>query len=94
MMRTKTMIQNVMYFLIFAGILTANVSSILYGVDVSHPVFLAGILLAVFGVNGVLLLKHPSLHGYTLSGSSACFYGIGNSIGISYSIKNCRSTSL
>ena len=71
MMRTKTIIQNVMYFLIFAGILTANVSSILYGVDVSHPVFLAGILLAVFGVNGVLLLKYPPLHGYLLSGSSA-----------------------
>lgn len=71
MMRTKTMIQNVMYLLIFAGILTANVSSILYGVDVSHPIFLAGILLAVFGVNGVLLLKYPSLHGYPLSGNSA-----------------------
>ncbi|MGN8799261.1 hypothetical protein ACTNCH_02830 [Candidatus Merdisoma sp. HCP28S3_D10] len=71
MMKTKTIIQNVMYFLIFAGILTANISSILYGVNVSHPVFLAGILLAVFGVNGVLLLKYPSFQIHYISENSS-----------------------
>ena len=65
-----------MYLLIFAGILTANVSSILYGVDVSHPVFLAGILLAVFGVNGVLLLKYPSFQIHYISGNSSWIHHV------------------
>ena len=59
-MRTKSPIEKVMHLITFAGIVTANVSSILFGVHVMHPAFLAGVLIAVIGVNGVLLLKHPS----------------------------------
>ncbi len=66
-MRTKLTIEKIMYLITFAGILTANVSSILFGVQVMHPVFLAGVLIAIIGVNGVLLLKHPTFRIHHIS---------------------------
>ncbi len=69
-MRTKSKIEKVMYLITFAGIITTNVSSILFGVNVMHPAFLAGVLIAVSGVNGVLLLKHPSFHIHHISENS------------------------
>ena len=41
-MRTKSTIEKVMHLITFAGIVTANVSSILFGVHVMHPAFLTG----------------------------------------------------
>lgn len=69
-MKTKAILQKIMYLIIFAGIMTANVSSILFGVDVSNPVFMAGILIAVIGVTGELYVAHPSLCRYRLSNVS------------------------
>ena len=69
-MITKSTIEKVMYLITFAGILTANISSILFGVHVMHPAFLAGVLIAVIGVNGVLLLKHPSFQIHHISENS------------------------
>ena len=69
-MRTKSTIEKLMYLVTFAGIITANVSSILFGVNAMHPVFLAGVLIAVIGVNGVLLLKHPSFQIHHISEKS------------------------
>ena len=59
-MKTKSTIEKIMYLITFIGIMIANVSSIFFKVDVMNPAFLAGVLIAVIGVNGVLLLKHPS----------------------------------
>ena len=69
-MKTKSTIEKMMYLITFVGILTANVSSILYGVNVTNPAFLAGVLIAVIGVNGVLLLKHPSFQIHHISENS------------------------
>ena len=60
-----------MYLITFAGIITANVSSILFGVHVMHPAFLAGVLITVIGVNGVLLLKRPSYQIHHISENSS-----------------------
>ncbi len=57
MMKTKSTIEKIMYLITFTGILIANVSSILFDVSATSSIFLAGVLLALFGVNGVLLLR-------------------------------------
>ena len=59
-MKTKAILQKIMYLIIFAGIMTANASSILFGVDVCNPVFMAG----------ELYVAHPSLCRYRLSNVS------------------------
>ena len=69
-MRTKSTIEKVMYLITFACILTSYVSSLLFGVNVMHPGFLAVVLIAVIGVNGVLLLKHPSFQIHHISENS------------------------
>ena len=69
-MKTKSTIEKIMYLITFTGIMIANVSSILFKVDVMNPAFLAGVLIAVIGVNGVLLLKHPSFQIHHISETS------------------------
>lgn len=71
MMKTKSVIEKMMYLITFTGILTANISSIFFDAQITSPVFLAGVLVALFGVNGVLLLKHPHFQIHYSSGSSA-----------------------
>lgn len=66
-MKTKSTIEKIMYLITFIGIMIANVSSIFFKVDVMNPAFLAGVLIAVIGVNGVLLLKHPSFQIHHIS---------------------------
>lgn len=71
MMKTKSIIEKIMYLITFTGIIIANVSTILFDVTATSPIFLAGVLIALFGVNGVLLLKHPTFQIHYRSANSS-----------------------
>ncbi len=70
-MKAKSTIEKIMYLITFTGIMIANISSIFFKVGVMDPIFLAGVLIAVFGVNGVLLLRHPSFLIHYISENSS-----------------------
>ena len=59
-MKTLNIIEKILYLLIFAGVLTANISSALYGFAELHPSFIVGVLIAVIGVSGIYHIRRAT----------------------------------
>lgn len=55
-MKTLNIIEKILYLLLLAGILTANISSAIYGFADLHPSFIAGVLIAIIGASGIVNL--------------------------------------